>query len=216
MHLNVTAGVPRSSLHSLLRWYVISGAVPLKWSTYHLSRTLPFGRSLKNQSCLPCTTASHYQSHLLTFEFAVSSCSVILPSPLRLIVIAFFCPCHCFYFFSWCGALSTLPFLYLIIARPCLHPLFHVAKSCSLKSVQSSLSDLLILSTNNPFNSTCFGCAPPPQTRTNTPLPFLIYNWILSHPGELLLQTQSPPSLLPLSTPWLQHYTRNSSFSVHI
>lgn len=153
-----------ASLHGLLWWYVISGAAPLQWSTYHLSRPLPFGRSLRTQSCPPCTTASHYQSHLLTLEFTVSSRSVVSPSRLLLIVIAVFCACHCFafnLFFLMCplGFSSSVS---LLLIHVCPRPLFHVAKSCSLESVQSSLSDLLILSTNNPFNSTCFGCAPPP------------------------------------------------------
>lgn len=128
-----------ASLHGLLWWYVISGAVPLQWSTYHLSRPLPFGSSLKNQSCPPCTTASHYHSHLLTFEFTVPSCSVISPSRLLLIVIDVFCARHCFVFnfFSWCVLLVSLP-----LSHYCSSMSAHVLYSMWQKAVLWSLCNL--------------------------------------------------------------------------
>lgn len=85
-----------------------------------------------------------------------------------LIVIVFFYPCCCvfIFIFSWCLLLSTLSwvfFLCLIIARPCLPKSFIPCdKKLFCKSLQSSLPNLFILSTNHPFNSTCFGCVPPP------------------------------------------------------
>lgn len=96
-------------------------------------------RSLKNQSRRPCTTASHYQSHLLTFMFASALSFYHLTSPL--IVIVFFCACRCCDF-NFCCFLPCLVFsfsvsLFLIIASS--HPLFYVAKRSSFKSVQSSL-----------------------------------------------------------------------------
>lgn len=168
MHLNVTAGIPRTNFYGLLWWCVISGAAPSKDPpiTSHVLRLagtrktnhadhaplLPIISLIYSHLCLPFLPA-------LSFHHLASS----------LIVIVFFYPCHCCVFnfrFSWCVLLSSLSWvlwLYLIISRPC-HPKSFIPcdKKLFSKSLQSSLSNLFILSTNNPFNSTCFGCVPPP------------------------------------------------------
>lgn len=171
--------------------------------TYHLSRPLFYlARALKNNHpghapLLPIISLIY--PHLsLRFPFLLS---VFLSSRLPLIVFVFFCPCHCFALAVFCFLpllfLSFPPcflFLYLIIAHSFLTlsslspgPLLHVVKKFtepfSQVSTQSSLSDSFILSANNPFNSARLISVYPPPLPTHTPI---IYNWILSHPWELL------------------------------
>lgn len=176
------AGVPWSSHHCLLRWCVISKAVPSKKSLSNhlppLTSSVLFGKGPEKQSSRPCTTASHYRSHLPTFVFAFS-----LP-PLRLssILSPFNCPCLLLSLPLFCSS-CVLPllscsshlalFLYLSIARSFFPTLFLVslpssspshgenAQSRSQVSAQSSLSDSFILSTNNPFNFTSLICVYP-------------------------------------------------------
>lgn len=144
MHLNVPAGIARTSFYDLLWWCVISGAAPLKRSTYHLSRPLPFGRTRKTNHAdhapllpiisLICSPLCLRFLPALSFYYPASS----------LIVIVFFYPCRwcVFNFFSWCVLLSTLSwvlFLYLIIAHPCLPKSFI---PCGKKAVLSRVCNL--------------------------------------------------------------------------
>lgn len=63
------------------------GEIPLHSPSTIQSSNL-FGKGLEKQSFWPCTTASHYHSHLPTFVSYIflSSSSVLLPSCLPLIV----------------------------------------------------------------------------------------------------------------------------------
>lgn len=123
MHVNVTAGFPSASLYHLLWWRVTGGAAPLERCPRHLSRALLFGRNPKNQSCRPRATASHYQSHLLTFVFTLSSCSIILPS-CRLF------NCHCL-LLSLLLCFSMFLFLMYCAFYPVFLPLSHYCSSIS-------------------------------------------------------------------------------------
>lgn len=170
------AGVPRGTPH-LLSWRVINRAVlsggkkiPLHSPSTIQSSNL-FGKGLEKQSFWPCTTASHYQSHLPTFVSYIflSSSSVLLPSCLPLIVFVFLCPCHCralalFCFFSPlpCSARLTssssisfadsfLQFLF----TPVLSTLWWKLGAVPSSPTQSSLTDSFISSAANPFNTTC-------------------------------------------------------------
>lgn len=150
MHLNVTAGVPRPGLHSLftVECHQRSRAI----EEIHLSPLLhsrPFGRSLKNQSRRPCTAAPHYRSHLPTRVFALSSCSVISPSRhlfncRRLLLSRPVCLLFVFIFLM-CSAVNlvlvSLPLSHYCSPMSPPHPLYRVLEGCSLKCVQSSLSD---------------------------------------------------------------------------
>lgn len=178
------AGVPRGTPH-LLRWRVINRAVlseiPLHSPSTIQSSNL-FGKGLEKQSFWPCTTASHYQSHLPTFVSYIflSSSSVLLPSCLPLIVFVFLCPCHCwalalFCFFSPvpCSAHLTssssilfadsfLQFLF----TPVLSTLWWKLGAVPSSPTQSSLTDSFISSAANPFNTTCLISVYPHPSQT--------------------------------------------------
>lgn len=143
-----------------------------------------FGKGLEKQSFWPCTTASHYQSHLPTFVSYIflssSSSSVLLPSCLPLIAFVFLCPCHCwalalFCFFSPlpCSAHLTssssilfadsfLQFLF----TPVLSTLWWKLGAVPSSPTQSSLTDSFISSAANPFNTTCLISVYPHPSQT--------------------------------------------------
>lgn len=134
MHLNVPAGIARTSFYDLLWWCVISGAAPLKRSTYHLSHTLPFGRTRKTNQAdhAPLLPIISLICSPLCLRFLLAlSFYYLAPS---LIVIVFFYPCHWCVFnffldvfcFLPCLGFSSSISLLLIHASP--NPLFHVAK----------------------------------------------------------------------------------------
>lgn len=181
------AGIPRGTPH-LLRWRVINRAVlsggekiPLHSPSTIQSSNL-FGKGLEKQSFWPCTTASHYQSHLPTFVSYIflSSSSVLLPSCLPLIAFVFLCPCHCwalalFCFFSPlpCSAHLTssssilfadsfLQFLF----TPVLSTLWWKLGAVPSSPTQSSLTDSFISSAANPFNTTCLISVYPHPSQT--------------------------------------------------
>lgn len=89
----------------------------------------------------------------------------LLASSLIVIVFFYLCCCCLFLSFFLDAFLPCLGFPSsnsLLLIHVSSDPLFHVAKSCSLQSLQSSLSHLFILSTNNLFNSAGCGCGAPP------------------------------------------------------
>lgn len=122
--------------------------------TYHHSCTILFGKGPEKQSSWPCTTASHYQSHLRTFVFAFSFPPLHLSSissPFNCLCLflspPLFCP-HCvllsassFLFFPPCFlflyliiAHSFLPLSSLVSLPPSSPPHGENVQSCSLKS----------------------------------------------------------------------------------
>lgn len=125
------AGVPCSSHHCLSRWCVISQAVPSKKSpSTHLAplvSSVLFGKGPEKQSSRPCTTASHYQSHLPTFVFAFAflpSVFFSISSPFNCLLLSLpLFSYSCVRLFLSCSshlALSSCISLLLVLSFPLL------------------------------------------------------------------------------------------------
>lgn len=180
------AGVPRGTPH-LLSWRVINravlsgggGKIPLHSPSTIQSSNL-FGKGLEKQSFWPCTTASHYHSHLPTFVpyIFLSSSSVLLPSCLPLIVcLSLSLPLlsSCFVLLFLTSSVFCSPY-FLFLYFICWFLFSISVYSCPLHSVVETRSgslqsypifiNRLISSAANPFSTTCLISVYPHPSQT--------------------------------------------------